>query len=507
MDHQISVIFLGLWLFPQAFLLPLSNRKRVDDHTVSLLSDGSEDEEHTSMDVFTQILQSNKGSMMRLYHGDIAMNLGLSATKCTDCLWPKSADGKVNIPYSLSSDFTNNEKKFIEKALQDFTTLTCIQFVQRSTEEAFLDIASGSGCWSYIGKTGESQFVSVSRNGCLARGVIQHEVLHALGFYHEQSRSDRDNYVDIMWQYINEGDWENMEKIDTENLGIEYDYSSVMHYGRYAYSNTSGKATISPKPEPSVTIGQRYGLSELDVQKIKKLYDCELCSFLLTGINGSLESENFYSAFSSASHCIWLIRVNKNKALLQFDTFDVHLSTSCTTDYITVYDGASRESPVLLDRVCGNQEIPLLVASGNDMLVVFAHGMTLGDTKFKALYSSVDCGGTYTKDNGTVTSPGYPDLYPNYANCVTTLWAPKGHQIVLNFTFFDLELSTECLYDYLIINDGSRTTSPELGRFCCDVHVPTTVVSSGNVMLLQFHSDIWFNKLGYSADYFFVKSS
>lgn len=48
--------------------------------------------------------------------------------------------------------------------------------------------------------------LSLSVFGCMDRGIIQHELLHALGFYHEHTRSDRDQYVRINWENVPEGD-------------------------------------------------------------------------------------------------------------------------------------------------------------------------------------------------------------------------------------------------------------------------------------------------------------
>uniref|UniRef100_F6R0P6 Metalloendopeptidase n=1 Tax=Xenopus tropicalis TaxID=8364 RepID=F6R0P6_XENTR len=470
-----------------------------------LPSGNYEDEEAYHEDVFSQILKSNNGTVKKLWQGDIAIETGRSATKCTSCLWPKSADGTVRVPYRLSADYSDNEKSSIRDALLEFNTLTCVHFVERSTEEDFLDIVSDSGCWSSIGRTGGAQTLSLMSSGCLAKGIIQHEVDHALGFYHEQSRSDRDTYIDVLWQYICESDWGSFEMVDTDNLDLPYDYSSVMHYGWYAFSNTSGQPSLRPKPDPTANIGQRYGLSPLDVSKVKELYGCKLCTYLLTGVNGSLDSHNYMSEYPTETSCLWLIRVNKNKVLLQFDTFRMSPSGGCTDNYIMVYDGPSRSSRVLVERACGSLELPLLVASSGVLLVEFVHqkGLRASETEFRASYSSVDCGGTYRNDNGTVTSPGYPNPYTNLVHCMTTIWAPPGYQIILNFTLFELEYSFSCSYDYLLIHDGSQPSSPEVGRFCSDMEIPT-IVSTGNVLLLQFYSDHWMNNLGYRADYHFV---
>lgn len=60
-------------------------------------------------------------------------------------------------------------------------------------------------CWSYVGDDGVGQDVSIGA-GCDTKAVVEHELLHALGFYHEQSRSDRDDYVKIWWDQIEEGE-------------------------------------------------------------------------------------------------------------------------------------------------------------------------------------------------------------------------------------------------------------------------------------------------------------
>lgn len=67
-------------------------------------------------------------------------------------------------------------------------------------------------CFSLLGRIGQKQVLSLQRIGCVRKGIIQHELLHALGFYHEHTRSDRDQYV-----RINE---ENVLKC--ENLSVSF---------------------------------------------------------------------------------------------------------------------------------------------------------------------------------------------------------------------------------------------------------------------------------------------
>ncbi|CAI9583136.1 unnamed protein product [Staurois parvus] len=241
--------------------------------------------------------------------------------------------------------------------MQEFATLTCVRFIPRTTESNFLQIKDASGCWSYVGKVGGSQTVSVT-SSCMVHGSVQHELNHALGFFHEQSRSDRDNYVNITYSNIMPGAEGNFQQFDTQNQGMEYDYGSVMHYPRYAFSVDGSSPTIVPKPNASVPIGQRYGLSTLDVAKINKLYDCGLCRTLLSSPRGSLTSSNYPNNYPAASRCLWLIRVPSNQVFLQFLAFDVQTSMDCTSDYLRIYNGPTTSSPVLLDRACGSGQLP-----------------------------------------------------------------------------------------------------------------------------------------------------
>ncbi|RXN05927.1 high choriolytic enzyme 1-like protein [Labeo rohita] len=103
---------------------------------------------------------------------------------------------------------------------------------------------------------------------------FMHELNHALGFYHEQTRSDRDQYVKINWENISPDMAYNFQRQNTNNQNTPYDYGSVMHYGRTAFSIQPGLETITPIPDGTVEIGQRQGMSNTDILRINKLYGC-----------------------------------------------------------------------------------------------------------------------------------------------------------------------------------------------------------------------------------------
>ncbi|KAE8278751.1 Low choriolytic enzyme [Larimichthys crocea] len=228
-------------------------------------------------DISTTILRMNNGSDELLLDGDVLIPRTRNAMKCfrepRACLWPKSANGNVEIPFLISEKYDRAERNTILTAMKDFASKTCIRFIPRTTQRRHISIEPRLGCFSLLGYVGGRQVVSLQKFGCVTHGITQHELLHSMGFYHEQSRSDRDQYVRINWDNIRTSYLSNFKKEDTNNLNTPYDYSSIMHYGRTAFGK-HGSETITPFPDPSVPIGQRDRLSDFDILKINKLYKC-----------------------------------------------------------------------------------------------------------------------------------------------------------------------------------------------------------------------------------------
>uniref|UniRef100_A0A4W6FJW7 Metalloendopeptidase n=1 Tax=Lates calcarifer TaxID=8187 RepID=A0A4W6FJW7_LATCA len=181
------------------------------------------------------------------------------------CKWEKSRDGKVYVPYVISRQYSPHERSVIDRGLKSFNSNTCIRFVHRTKERDYLDIQ----CYSYVGRQGNAQTLSLERPGCVHHSVIQHELLHALGFHHEQSRSDRDQHIRVLWQNIDPG----QHLKNTLNLNTPYDYISVMQYDRDAFS-VNGLPTMVPIPDPSVQFGEATQMSRNDVIRVNRLYNC-----------------------------------------------------------------------------------------------------------------------------------------------------------------------------------------------------------------------------------------
>lgn len=102
-----------------------------------------------------------------------------------------------------------------------------------------------------------------------------HEIAHALGIYHEQSRPDRDNYITIQFQNVRTGKEHNFRKQNADNidsLGTPYDYLSMMHYSDSGFSKNRKPTIVTKDPKMQNVIGQRNGFSEIDKKQINLMY-------------------------------------------------------------------------------------------------------------------------------------------------------------------------------------------------------------------------------------------
>ncbi|KAM4592411.1 high choriolytic enzyme 2-like [Odontesthes bonariensis] len=160
--------------------------------------------------------------------------------------------------------------------MQSISQSTCIRFVPAGDRHRYyLYFFSNpeNGCWSHLGRRTGRQYVSLNKDGCLYHSTVQHEILHALGFNHEQVRSDRDRYVRILTQNIEPGQEYNFRKVPTNNLRTPYDFNSIMHYNKYGFSK-NGQPTIVAKSNYNLDFGNARQMSPNDIARINKLYRC-----------------------------------------------------------------------------------------------------------------------------------------------------------------------------------------------------------------------------------------
>ncbi|GBN12877.1 Zinc metalloproteinase nas-13 [Araneus ventricosus] len=114
-------------------------------------------------------------------------------------VWPNG-----RIPYTIDPKLKPQEPQILE-AMRHYRAKTCINFVPKEEKDIqYVRIFPGRGCYSHVGKTLNDQPLSLGP-GCFKFGIIVHELGHAVGFYHEHSRSDRDDYLNIHYENIQKG--------------------------------------------------------------------------------------------------------------------------------------------------------------------------------------------------------------------------------------------------------------------------------------------------------------
>uniref|UniRef100_A0A1I8JNZ9 Metalloendopeptidase n=1 Tax=Macrostomum lignano TaxID=282301 RepID=A0A1I8JNZ9_9PLAT len=142
--------------------------------------------------------------MISQTHQSQMLNGQAAAASAASIYWPNGT-----VYYSLSVDYTASEADYIESSLQELQLYvgSAVQFKRVSPGEAadYIEVYSGSGCSSFVGRQTGPQWLSLQRGVCLQKYIIQHEFMHALGFWHEQSRADRDHSVVIWWSNIDSG--------------------------------------------------------------------------------------------------------------------------------------------------------------------------------------------------------------------------------------------------------------------------------------------------------------
>ncbi len=178
------------------------------------------------------------------------------------------------IPYQFASGLPASTVQEIKDAMAHWVSKTSIRFVQRNATNQsrypdYVVFRVGSGCASNVGRIGGSQSIWLAA-GCSTGNTI-HEIGHTVGYWHEQSRQDRNSFVNIIWANIQPGREHNFNQhiTDGDDIG-SYDYGSIMHYPRFAFS-VNGQATIVPFNPPSASIGQRSGLSTGDIQTARTI--------------------------------------------------------------------------------------------------------------------------------------------------------------------------------------------------------------------------------------------
>lgn len=170
-----------------------------------------------------------------------------AATARQDRLWDDAV-----IPYEIDPVFSDERATLFRSAMRHWENYTCVKFVERVPDEHrnyIVFTERSCGCCSFVGKRGNgAQAISIGKH-CDKFGIVVHELGHVVGFWHEHTRPDRDQHVQIIAKNIMAGQEYNFNKLtkdEVNSLGLAYDYDSILHYATNTFARDTYLDTILP---------------------------------------------------------------------------------------------------------------------------------------------------------------------------------------------------------------------------------------------------------------------
>ncbi|KAM3966660.1 uncharacterized protein ACR2FA_012197 [Aphomia sociella] len=200
-------------------------------------------------------------------------------------IWPNSKWPDNTVVWEFGDgEFGPQQQAAIEEGIRDIEERTCIKFRYRQPGDTVFVRLTGlaGGCYAHVGywQSRGVHTMNLARNtpgvGCFRHATIVHEWMHILGFLHMQSTYNRDQYVRIVEENLIPGTEHNFDIYTSElvdNLNIEYDYVSCLHYGPFAFTN-NGEPTIVALQEHEGDMGQRLYITDKDWLRVNRHYNC-----------------------------------------------------------------------------------------------------------------------------------------------------------------------------------------------------------------------------------------
>ncbi|KAK6040239.1 astacin [Cooperia oncophora] len=165
-----------------------------------------------------------------------------------------------------------------EKGAKLWEQDTCINFTRNPFAKDRIMVFPEDGCWSYVGKLGGEQKLSLGR-GCETVSIAAHELGHALGFfpYNVPTRSEMRNTRNRGEWYF-QVDWLSQFNKETtktnDNYNMTYDYGSIMHYGGTSASFNKKPTMVPFDIDYQQTLGSPF-ISFIELSMLNEHYGCK----------------------------------------------------------------------------------------------------------------------------------------------------------------------------------------------------------------------------------------
>ncbi len=191
-----------------------------------------------------------------------------SITPLTTRLW---AGGRI--PYTVDTTLSASLQQRINDAITHWNTKTLIKFNPRGSESNYVRFTTSTStvsCSSNVGMIGGQQLIRLP-DGC-GTGAIIHEMGHSVGFWHEQERLDRNQFVTVLFENIDKSFASNYDQVFASGKDAgPYNFNSIMHYGAFDFSSDGILPAMETVPA-GIPVGQRAGLSAGDLDTVQRMY-------------------------------------------------------------------------------------------------------------------------------------------------------------------------------------------------------------------------------------------
>lgn len=209
------------------------------------------------------------------------------------------------IPFQFNANVSAANQSLMISAMSVLENAANVDFQQCPNNSCngpnSVQIVNSTANNSQVGMVGGQQFINITSWG--SQFIIIHELLHCLGFFHEQSRPDRNTFVQINCANVQGGCNGNIYNSNFQFLGAaltfgNYDFDSLMHYDQCGFSidcpagatcacTNTVMTVLPPNQNQQTLIGQRNHLSSLDRATLSFLYPFDNWTLLDCTYNGN----------------------------------------------------------------------------------------------------------------------------------------------------------------------------------------------------------------------------